>query len=110
MAAMPVLKALDTVAGLERIVVTTFQAVSGSGLAPHPGGYVTTFVSRVFRDRFCDPLGTGNNSDSLARRARGSSDLDDSSPGLALTTAPHPFQGGPSAFIAAIGGLGLGHA
>jgi aspartate-semialdehyde dehydrogenase len=33
MAAMPVLKALDTVAGLERIVVTTFQAVSGSGLA-----------------------------------------------------------------------------
>ena len=33
MAAMPVLKALDSVAGLERIVVTTFQAVSGSGLA-----------------------------------------------------------------------------
>ena len=33
MAAMPVLKALDAVAGLERIVVTTFQAVSGSGLA-----------------------------------------------------------------------------
>ena len=33
MAGMPVLKALDTVAGLERIVVTTFQAVSGSGLA-----------------------------------------------------------------------------
>ncbi|XPP27625.1 MAG: aspartate-semialdehyde dehydrogenase [Leucobacter sp.] len=33
MAAMPVLKALDTEAGLERLVVTTFQAVSGSGLA-----------------------------------------------------------------------------
>lgn len=33
MAAMPVLKALDSVAGLQRIVVTTFQAVSGSGLA-----------------------------------------------------------------------------
>ena len=33
MAAMPVLKALDSEAGLERLVVTTFQAVSGSGLA-----------------------------------------------------------------------------
>jgi aspartate-semialdehyde dehydrogenase len=33
MAAMPALKALDSAAGLERIVVTTFQAVSGSGLA-----------------------------------------------------------------------------
>ncbi len=33
MAAMPVLKALHDEAGLERLVVTTFQAVSGSGLA-----------------------------------------------------------------------------
>ncbi|CAG7612896.1 aspartate-semialdehyde dehydrogenase [Leucobacter soli] len=33
MAAMPVMKALDSEAGLERLVVTTFQAVSGSGLA-----------------------------------------------------------------------------
>lgn len=33
MAAMPVLKVLDELAGLQRIVVTTFQAVSGSGLA-----------------------------------------------------------------------------
>ena len=33
MAAMPVLKALDTEAGLERLRITTFQAVSGSGLA-----------------------------------------------------------------------------
>ncbi len=33
MAAMPVLKALDGEAGLERLVITTFQAVSGSGLA-----------------------------------------------------------------------------
>jgi aspartate-semialdehyde dehydrogenase len=33
MAAMPVLKALDEEAGLDRLVVTTFQAVSGSGLA-----------------------------------------------------------------------------
>ena len=33
MAAMPVLKALDSDAGRERLVVTTFQAVSGSGLA-----------------------------------------------------------------------------
>lgn len=33
MAAMPVLKALDTAAGLERLIITTFQAVSGSGLA-----------------------------------------------------------------------------
>ncbi|RGE19387.1 aspartate-semialdehyde dehydrogenase [Leucobacter sp. wl10] len=33
MAAMPVMKALDAEAGLERLVVTTFQAVSGSGLA-----------------------------------------------------------------------------
>lgn len=33
MAAMPVLKALDSAAGLQRIVVSTFQAVSGSGLA-----------------------------------------------------------------------------
>lgn len=33
MAAMPVLKALDAAAGLERLVITTFQAVSGSGLA-----------------------------------------------------------------------------
>ncbi|UCR87870.1 aspartate-semialdehyde dehydrogenase [Mycetocola spongiae] len=33
MAAMPVLKALDTEAGLQRLTVTTFQAVSGSGLA-----------------------------------------------------------------------------
>jgi len=32
MAAMPVMKALDAEAGLERLVVTTFQAVSGSGL------------------------------------------------------------------------------
>jgi len=33
MAAMPVLKPLAVEAGLERLVVTTFQAVSGSGLA-----------------------------------------------------------------------------
>jgi aspartate-semialdehyde dehydrogenase len=33
MAAMPVMKALDGEAGLERLIVTTFQAVSGSGLA-----------------------------------------------------------------------------
>lgn len=33
MAAMPVLKVLDAEAGLERLIVTTFQAVSGSGLA-----------------------------------------------------------------------------
>lgn len=33
MAIMPVLKALDAEAGLERLIVTTFQAVSGSGLA-----------------------------------------------------------------------------
>lgn len=33
MAAMPALKALDGEAGLERLIVTTFQAVSGSGLA-----------------------------------------------------------------------------
>lgn len=32
MAAMPVMKALDKAAGLERLIVTTFQAVSGSGL------------------------------------------------------------------------------
>ncbi|MGW9020941.1 aspartate-semialdehyde dehydrogenase [Leucobacter chromiiresistens] len=32
MAAMPVMKALDAEAGLERLIVTTFQAVSGSGL------------------------------------------------------------------------------
>ncbi len=33
MAAMPVLKALHEVAGLERLIVSTYQAVSGSGLA-----------------------------------------------------------------------------
>ncbi|WP_306232523.1 aspartate-semialdehyde dehydrogenase [Agrococcus beijingensis] len=33
MAAMPVLKPLDREAGLERLVISTFQAVSGSGLA-----------------------------------------------------------------------------
>jgi aspartate-semialdehyde dehydrogenase len=33
MAAMPVLKPLHEAAGLKRLVVTTFQAVSGSGLA-----------------------------------------------------------------------------
>ncbi len=33
MAAMPVLKALHDAAGLKRLIVTTFQAVSGSGLA-----------------------------------------------------------------------------
>ena len=33
MAAMPVMKALHDAAGLRRMVVTTFQAVSGSGLA-----------------------------------------------------------------------------
>ncbi|TIH29646.1 aspartate-semialdehyde dehydrogenase [Subtercola vilae] len=33
MAAMPVLKVLHAEAGLERLIVTTFQAVSGSGLA-----------------------------------------------------------------------------
>lgn len=33
MAAMPVLKALDAEAGLNRLIITTFQAVSGSGLA-----------------------------------------------------------------------------
>jgi aspartate-semialdehyde dehydrogenase len=33
MAAMPVLKVLSEEAGLERLIVTTFQAVSGSGLA-----------------------------------------------------------------------------
>lgn len=33
MAAMPVMKALDTEAGLERLIVSTYQAVSGSGIA-----------------------------------------------------------------------------
>jgi aspartate-semialdehyde dehydrogenase len=33
MAAMPVLKVLDTEAGLERLMISTYQAVSGSGLA-----------------------------------------------------------------------------
>ncbi|MEV7321646.1 aspartate-semialdehyde dehydrogenase [Streptomyces sp. NPDC093970] len=33
MAAMPVLKVLDTEAGLQAVVATTYQAVSGSGLA-----------------------------------------------------------------------------
>jgi aspartate-semialdehyde dehydrogenase len=33
MAAMPVLKVLDSAAGLTRLVVSTYQAVSGSGLA-----------------------------------------------------------------------------
>jgi len=33
MAAMPVLRVLDAEAGLERLIVTTYQAVSGSGLA-----------------------------------------------------------------------------
>ena len=33
MAAMPVLKVLDAEAGLERLIVTTYQAVSGAGLA-----------------------------------------------------------------------------
>jgi aspartate-semialdehyde dehydrogenase len=33
MAAMPVLKVLNTEAGLERLIVSTYQAVSGSGLA-----------------------------------------------------------------------------
>ena len=33
MAAMPVLKVLDAEAGLERLVVSTYQAVSGAGLA-----------------------------------------------------------------------------
>jgi aspartate-semialdehyde dehydrogenase len=33
MAAMPVLKVLDTEAGLETLIATTYQAVSGSGLA-----------------------------------------------------------------------------
>lgn len=33
MAAMPVLKVLNELAGLQRLIVTTFQAVSGSGLA-----------------------------------------------------------------------------
>jgi aspartate-semialdehyde dehydrogenase len=33
MAVMPVLKPLDAAAGLERLVVSTYQAVSGSGLA-----------------------------------------------------------------------------
>ncbi|MCI4010961.1 aspartate-semialdehyde dehydrogenase [Brevibacterium sp. ZH18] len=33
MAAMPVLKALDTAAGLNRLIVSTYQAVSGSGLS-----------------------------------------------------------------------------
>ncbi|WP_029149426.1 aspartate-semialdehyde dehydrogenase [Microbacterium indicum] len=33
MAAMPVLKALDAEAGLERLIVSTYQAVSGSGLS-----------------------------------------------------------------------------
>src|SRR5699024_5675348 len=33
MAAMPVMKVLDDLAGLKRLVVSTFQAVSGSGVA-----------------------------------------------------------------------------
>jgi len=33
MAAMPVLKPLDAAAGLQRLIVSTYQAVSGSGLA-----------------------------------------------------------------------------
>ncbi len=46
MAAMPVLKALDSEAGLSRLVVTTFQAVSGSGLvgARELAGQITAAV------------------------------------------------------------------
>ena len=33
MAAMPILKVLDTEAGLQRLIVSTYQAVSGAGLA-----------------------------------------------------------------------------
>ncbi|GAA2178739.1 aspartate-semialdehyde dehydrogenase [Leucobacter tardus] len=46
MAAMPVMKALDAEAGLERLIVTTFQAVSGSGLvgARELAGQVTGAV------------------------------------------------------------------
>lgn len=33
MAAMPVLKALDSAAGLQRLIVSTYQAVSGSGVS-----------------------------------------------------------------------------
>src|SRR5690606_20409961 len=32
MAAMPILKVLDSEAGLERLIVSTYQAVSGAGL------------------------------------------------------------------------------
>src|SRR5690606_417363 len=53
MAAMPVLKALDTEAGLERLIVTTFQAVSGSGLAGarELAGQVTAAVEQGGIDR-----------------------------------------------------------
>lgn len=48
MAAMPVLKVLDAEAGLERMNVTTFQAVSGSGLAgaEELAGQVTAAVEQ----------------------------------------------------------------
>ena len=46
MAAMPVLKPLDAAAGLERLIVSTYQAVSGSGLAgvEELGGQVRSAV------------------------------------------------------------------
>ena len=48
MAAMPIMKALDTAAGLERMIVTTFQAVSGSGLvgADELAGQVTAALEQ----------------------------------------------------------------
>ncbi len=48
MAAMPIMKALDSAAGLERMIVTTFQAVSGSGLvgARELAGQVTAAVEQ----------------------------------------------------------------
>lgn len=52
MAAMPTLKALDALAGLNRLRVTTFQAVSGSGVAGvnELGTQIRAAVDQPFED------------------------------------------------------------
>ena len=66
MAAMPVLKPLDLEAGLRRITVTTFQAVSGAGLAGVEelaaqlrGGVASGGMERLTFDGAAIDLGSG---------------------------------------------------
>ena len=81
MAAMPALKVLDAEAGLERLIVSTYQAVCGSGLAgragaarpgrgrPRPGRHAAPRPRRLGRRLPRSPRSTSRRSRSTSSRS-----------------------------------------